>query len=290
MIVIDTICGLWINLDDAIDRRQSMVEQLEAAGLSAQYQRVAGVDGHKIAPDLARPGVVGCWLSHLRAIDLGRQSDRIVHIMEDDTWLGNFAKELFHAIANSAALAEYDLIFTDVLFDYLTSQRYFRAFYEAAQQVPPGGVPAQIHTIDLHGILFTGMNSYLIHPQRIGKVADLLHRTHQALDSLNPEPIDMAVRRFVMSGELRAAVTCPFLTSYPLQALADSQIENPADAELHRARWLESIHRQAFFYGADDRSLLAQLEAQFPTPISSPKSRLLGLLYEQFLIQSQQSF
>ncbi len=287
---VDSIFGLWINLDRAIERRQSMEQQLEAAGLATGYQRVAGVDGTKIAPHLARPGVIGCWLSHLQAIELGRDSGKVVHIMEDDTLLGNFAKDLFQTLANAAALKQYDIIFTDVLFDYLTAQRYFRAFYEAAQQVKPGGFPAQFHSIDLREILFTCMNSYLIHPQRIGKISDLLHQIYQTLDPLNPEPIDMVIRRLVRSGALRAAVTCPFLTSCQLQVLGDSQIENPSDFGLHHSRWLHSVHRQAFFYGADDQKLLTQLTSQFPTQLSTPKSQLLGLLYEQFLTQDQQSF
>jgi GR25 family glycosyltransferase involved in LPS biosynthesis len=284
------ICGLWINLDTATERRQAMEIQLELAGLVPEYQRITGTVGTSINSNLPRPGVIGCWLSHLQALQQGQESGFVVHIMEDDTWLGNGAKDLFYALADSAALAQYDLIFTDVLFDYLTTQRYFRAFYEAAAQIIPGAIPPQIHTIDLHQILIAGMNSYFIHPAKIARVFALLDRAYQTIDPDHPEPIDMVMRRLIQTGELRAAVTCPFITSYQLQSLADTQIENPTDLLLHRARWLESIHRQAFFYGANDDELLTQLATQFPVELSSKKSRLLGLLYEQFLIQAQQSF
>jgi GR25 family glycosyltransferase involved in LPS biosynthesis len=284
------ICGLWIDLDRATVRRQELERQLEVAGLAGEYQRVAGVEGSQVAPHIARPGVIGCWLSHLGALERGRASGKVVHILEDDTLLGDRAQELFHALASSPTVLKYDLVFTDVLLDYFTTQHYFKAFAETAGQVQPGEIPAYVHAIDLREILFAGTNSYFISPDRIGTVLDLLNHTYQHLDPHKPEPIDMAMRRLVRTGKLSAAVTCPFLTSYHLDALADSQIDNNADSDLNHTRWLHTIHRQAFFYGADDRALLTQLEAQFPTQLSSDKSRLLGLLYEQFLIQSQKSF
>jgi GR25 family glycosyltransferase involved in LPS biosynthesis len=284
------ICGLWINLDRATTRRQELEQQLQVAGLAGEYQRVEGVEGSQVAPNIARPGVIGCWLSHLRALERGRASGKVVHILEDDTLLGHRAQELFHSLASSPTVRKYDLVFTDVLLDYFTTQHYFKAFTEQAGQVSPGEIPSFVHAIDLREILFACTNSYFISPDRIGTVLDLLTQTYQQLDPHNPEPIDMAMRRLVRTGKLSAAVTCPFLTSCQLDALADSTIENNADTDLNRTRWLHSIHRQAFFYGADDRALLTQLESQFPTQLSSDKSRLLSLLYEQFLIQSQKSF
>ncbi len=114
---IGNICGLWINLDHSTIRRQELERQLQVAGLAGEYQRVAGVEGSAVAPNIARPGVIGCWLSHLRALERGRDSGKVVHILEDDTLLGDRAKKLFHALASSPTVLKYDLVFTDVLLE-----------------------------------------------------------------------------------------------------------------------------------------------------------------------------
>jgi hypothetical protein len=184
----------------------------------------------------------------------------------------------------------YDLVFTDVLLDYLTSQRYFRAFYEAARVVKKNGVPEKVALVDLKGILFTCTNSYFIHPQRIGRVLGLLEQEFRSLNMQNPEPIDMVIRRLVLAGAMTAAVTCPFLTSIDLGLMADSGINDAANAKFQKTLLLHSIHRQAFFYGADDRSLVAMVESLFPQEQRTEKSRLLALLHEQFLVEEQQQF
>jgi GR25 family glycosyltransferase involved in LPS biosynthesis len=282
------VSGYWINLDRAIERRQAMEEQLQAVGCS-HYQRIVGVDGTVDYAGLPRPGVMGCWLSHLGALRLGATTGNVVHVLEDDTWLGDRSKEVFTSLVNSGAVGQFDLVFTDVLLDYLTSQRYFRAFYEAAR-VSPGDVPPQVSLVNLKGILFTCLNSYFVHPQNMGKVLDLLEREFRALNLQSPEPIDMVIRRLVLSGKLTAAVTCPFLTSIDLSLMADSGINDPAAAKLQKTLLLHGIHRQAFFYGTDDRSLVALVESLFPKKQRTEKSRVLALLHEQFLVEEQQRF
>jgi hypothetical protein len=144
--------------------------------------------------------------------------------------------------------------------------------------------------VNLKGVIFSCLNSYFIHPQRVGRVLEMLEREFRSLNMQNPEPIDMVVRRLVLSGAMTAAVTCPFLTSVDLELMADSGINDPTDAELQKTLLLHNIHRQAFFYGADDRFLIAMVENLFPDKKQTEKSRLLSLLHEQFLIEEQQRF
>jgi tetratricopeptide (TPR) repeat protein/GR25 family glycosyltransferase involved in LPS biosynthesis len=282
------VSGYWINLERAIERRQAMESQLQALGLS-HYQRLPAVDGSLKYAGLPRPGVMGCWWSHLEALRQGARTGKIVHVLEDDTWVGNRSPEIFTSLVKAGAFGQFDVIYTDVLLDYLTSQQYFRAFFEAAR-VPPGEVPSKVSLVNLRGILFTCSNSYFVHPQNIQKVLDLLDHEFRSLNMQNPEPIDMVVRRLVLSGAMTAAVTCPFLTSIDLSLTADSNINDAANAKLQKTLLLHNIHRQAFFYGADDRSLTVLLNQYFPAALSTAKSRLLALLYEQLLVQDQQKF
>jgi hypothetical protein len=213
-----------------------------------------------------------------------------VHVLEDDTLLGVGAKHVLDPLVGVSGLGRYDLVFTDVLFDYLMSQKYFRAFYEAARVVEKNMVPEKVALVDLKGVIFSCLNSYFIHPQRIGRVLGMLEREFRSLNMQAPEPIDMVIRRLVLSGAMTAAVTCPFLTSIDLDLMADSGINDPNAANLQKTLLLHNIHRQAFFYGADDRSLTALVENLSLTKLRTEKSRLLALLHEQFLVGEQQKF
>lgn len=286
---LEMVSGFWINLDRAIERRRSMEKRLKDAGMG-HYQRVAGVDGAVNYAGLPRPGVMGCWQSHLAALRLGAAAGGVVHVLEDDTLLGVGAKHVMDPLVGVSGLGRYDLVFTDVLLDYLTCQKYFRAFYEAALVVKPNAVPEKVALVDLKGVIFSCLNSYFIHPQRIGRVLGMLEQEFRSLNMQNPEPIDMVVRRLVLSGVMTAAVTCPFLTSVDLDLMADSSINDPNAANLQRTLLLHSIHRQAFFYGADDRLLTALVEDFSSAKWRTEKSRLLALLHEQFLVEEQQRF
>jgi hypothetical protein len=281
------VSGYWINLDRAIERRQAMESQLQAVGLG-HYQRLSGVDGSLQYAELPKPGVMGCWLSHLGALRQGATTGNVVHVLEDDTWIGDRSAEVFTSLVNAGAMGKFDIVFTDVLLDYLTSQRYFRCFYEAAR-VPQGEVPPKVNLVNLQGILFTCLNSYFVHPKSIQKVRGLLEQEFRSLNMQNPEPIDMVIRRLVLSGALTAAVTCPFLTSIDLSLMAKSAINDPAAVDVQKTLFLHSIHRQAFFYGTNDQTLAASLNQYFPVELSTEKSRLLALLYEQLLVENQQS-
>jgi GR25 family glycosyltransferase involved in LPS biosynthesis len=286
---LEMVSGFWINLDRAIERRRSMEGQLKVAGMG-HYQRVAGVDGLANYAGLPRPGVMGCWQSHLAALRLGAAAGGVVHVLEDDTLLGAGTKGVLDPLVMASVLGRYDVVFTDVLFDFLTSQKYFRAFYEAARVVKKHEIPARVDLVNLKGVLFTCSNSYFIHPQRMGRVLGLLEQEFRSLNMQEPEPIDMVIRRLVLSGALTAAVTCPFLTSIDLSLMADSSINNPDAVKLQKTLLLHNIHRQAFFFGADDRSLITMVESIFLEKQRTEKSRLLALLYEQFLLEEQQKF
>jgi hypothetical protein len=156
--------------------------------------------------------------------------------------------------------------------------------------VEPNAVPQKVALIDLKGIIFSCTSSYFIHPQRIERVLEMLEREFRSLNMQDPEPIDMVLRRLVLTGAMTAAVTCPFLTSVDLSLMADSGINDPANALLQKTLLLQNIHRQAFFYGADVRSLTSLAGNVFPAKQCTERSRLLALLYEHFLTEEQQDF
>jgi hypothetical protein len=228
-------------------------------------------------------------LSHLEVLRQGVTTGKVVHVLEDDTWLGNRSHDVFTSLVSSEVIGKFDLVYTDVLLDYLTSQRYFRAFYEAAR-VPSGAIPPRANLVNLQGLLFTCTSSYFVHPRNIAKVLGVLEQEFRSLNLQSPEPIDMVIRRLVSSGEMTAAVTCPFLTSIDLSLMTDSSINDPAAVKLQKTLLLHGIHRQAFFYGTDDRSLVALVESLFPEKQRTEKSRVLALLHEQFLVEEQQRF
>jgi hypothetical protein len=66
---------VYINLDHRTDRRSEMEEELAAMGLS----------GERFSAILAKPGWIGCFQSHLKVLELAKQSGwKNVLILEDD--------------------------------------------------------------------------------------------------------------------------------------------------------------------------------------------------------------
>src|SRR5262245_8250759 len=81
--------GLYINLDRSGARRERMDAQFAQLGLSDRYSRFAAVDGAALSanPSRIKPGELGAFHSHMRALE-SAASDRVpIHILEDDALL-----------------------------------------------------------------------------------------------------------------------------------------------------------------------------------------------------------
>lgn len=195
--------GVYINLDRRPDRLAHMQRELSRFSLTDHYRRL---------PAISQPnGVVGCYRSHLRALEEARRAPGIVHILEDDSLL---SAKLASFIKNEApALLEtYDLLFLDMWIDQKpeTVKRY--------QAVLDNG--GGVLSFGPGGPRIAATSSYLVSPRRVARLHHLV-RKHAA----SGMPIDATYDYLAKTGECAAAVVVPFLTGVDMTQGVTSDIQ-----------------------------------------------------------------
>src|SRR5690554_129542 len=113
------IRGLYINLERSETRKASCETAISRYGLTGKYKRFCGIEGREVAdryPDFnLAPGKLGCWLSHMNAIEAHLEHPSYLHILEDDFVFTSGLRILFNNIDHLAdRIGEWDIIFTDV--------------------------------------------------------------------------------------------------------------------------------------------------------------------------------
>ncbi len=114
----------FINLDRSPERRRFIERQLDDLELAGE--RIAGIDGTKlpekvegIDPDLyrrchgrtIRPGEIGCYLSHLKALQAFIDSgDRFAVVLEDDAVLLSSYKEVLSVLTGEKMAGRWDMV------------------------------------------------------------------------------------------------------------------------------------------------------------------------------------
>jgi len=81
--------GLYINLDRSPERRREFEGQLRTYNIFDRYVRLPATDGTLIQSPRAtvKPGEIGCFHSHYRALLHAKPSGLPVHVVEDDALL-----------------------------------------------------------------------------------------------------------------------------------------------------------------------------------------------------------
>lgn len=184
--------GLFINLDARPDRLARIQREFRRFGLTDRYARV------RAFPDL-RPHV-GCFRSHLKAIELAEQIGGLVHILEDDSILSDKLAAFLSSSRVRVLLDTYDMLHLDMWVD--PTDASFNVYQEGMKTgLIELGTPG--------GARLAATSSYVVAPRSIAKLRRLL-RHH--LES-NTGPIDAVCGKLVEAGEIKVAVVMPFLTS-----------------------------------------------------------------------------
>lgn len=224
-----------------------------------RLERFQAVDAATAAalPGQIRAPEKACFLSHRNAIAAHHDGETPLLVLEDDVLL---SAEAFGAPALPPG-DDWDLLFTDsILADPGTWIRLAKSRPELTRT-------GRIRVIDLAGVGFAGAAGYVVN----GRSKD---RVLAALDGLGPLdiPYDIALRRLVHAGRLRACVTFPFLTSVAPFSAETSQIQpggNAADA-------ISDAFRRLMFVGRDIAQSRAEAEAI--AAAADEESRLVGLI------------
>ena len=237
--------GVYINLDRSTERRRNVERQLARLDLADAYLRLAAVDGRKLKPvGGLNPGIVGCFRSHVGALELASSARGVIHIAEDDIVLSRHLAPFIRHGISVGLFEDYDVVFLDLWVHPVPDliKRYFAATETALNHRPLDY--ARFSVIDLKGTRIGAAASYVIAPSKLEKVHDLL----KAELARGPTvPVDHHFSQLTDSGALRTAVMAPFLTTIDLKDGATSATGTLPEIE-HR---LFLLLRQAFYVERD---------------------------------------
>lgn len=242
--------GAYINLDRSTERRAHMEAELQRFGLLERYLRLPGVDGNpdQIASPLKNAGEIGCFLSHVKALQQAKAGTHL-HIIEDDTLFAACTAPTLDWAVNAGILDGFDLMYTDVAMPLSNeSYRQFKNMFDACVTRDAAGNinAAQFQAIDLGDIDFMTTSSYMVNHRSFGKLMDLYQAEVAAGLRL---PIDMFFRNYAKIGGLKVGCLFPFITSARVDDTITSTVRQNPDST--RKFTAANIGRYTFFIGCD---------------------------------------
>jgi GR25 family glycosyltransferase involved in LPS biosynthesis len=244
--------GIYINLDRSPERRGQIEEELRNCNLLDRYIRLPASDGTLLPSSGAplKPGEIGCFHSHYRALLHAQHDRRLVHILEDDALLSEHV-EGFAANATVAGLFDnFDIIFTET---YVHANPFTLRFLKEGIDsafTRQGELRADfgVRLFGLAMMELTCTSSYFVAPNSINRVLAVLKTE---LDAGPRMPLDLCLRAAADDGALKIACTMPFLTSVRLESIIGSTIASPHERAAGLDLALQSLLRYSFFVKRD---------------------------------------
>ena len=211
------LTGIYINLDSAKDRRRGMEAQLAVEGFEG-YTRLRALTPMDVQ---ARSGLThaeaACYESHLAALRLGMTSQLPLHVMEDDVLLSAHTPAAIKAALDVGFLDNFDVVLTGIglgpSVDLQLMVKLQKMASQCSIQIEGGQLIARTACINLEHVPWICMASYIVRPQSIKRVHDLLSAE---LNGQDPGPCDLMLKRLCDKGQLRVGCVLPFLNGVRL--------------------------------------------------------------------------
>jgi GR25 family glycosyltransferase involved in LPS biosynthesis len=269
--------GFYINLDRNPARRERFEENLRRIVATARYERFAAIDGAAAMQSAGEtklsPGALGCWMSHVQILRENLDSDRHLHIAEDDALLPpDFVPSLdaiLQATDNSAP--DWDMLFTEIFVP--VSQDVFDDF---AARLASYRKNRSVSVTSLSRVGFAATSSYAVNRQSIGKLLVFLDGKWNG-----EKPIDLFLRELVKSGRIKALLTVPFLSTLSPDA-EHSDVQSAKD----RSRRAMNLFRSAFYRHADVDAIAKQIAeltlAAKPDPLHAIFADMVRFIYSDY--------
>jgi hypothetical protein len=216
--------GLYINLDRSGARRERMEAQLAEFGLNDRYARFAAIDGSALGASGSRvkPGELGAFHSHMRALESAASDGRAIHILEDDALLSQAVRPVIEDAIAARLFDRFDIVFTDTFIPpHVGMLKALKSVFDRVTDLPRDLRLADLQVLDLARENFACLTSYVVGANAIEKIA-ALYRAELA--SGPAKPIDLFLRDCAHAGRLRAGLLFPFVTSFDLADAAASTI------------------------------------------------------------------
>jgi GR25 family glycosyltransferase involved in LPS biosynthesis len=242
--------GLYINLDRSTERRAAIERQLDRHGLSPFYARFGAIDGAALngARSTIGKGETGCFHSHYRALLSARARGKFVHIVEDDVLLSDHLRPVIEQAIATNLFDQFDLVFTDTFVaPHLGMLKFLKSSFDELPATRPLGLE-HLKVVDLANQNFSCLTSYVVSP----KATDRLLALYQQEIALGPRaPVDLFVRGAVNAGQLRAAALFPFVTSFALDEVAKSTLDERSEKTERYGVMVLAALRYSFFVDRD---------------------------------------
>lgn len=199
--------GFYINLDRAVERRESMEQGLARHGLDRIVTRYSAKQGDD-RPKGITPNELGCFLSHQDVVTTADPA-RPLLVLEDDLYFPEPFGKAFAAIFKSVFDREWDMLFLNKMISFAD----IRALYHMLRLKRKAGdiyAPsfARYSIEPCKGLYVSGAGAYLIRPEAIPKVAAILNR---AAEAGYKRPLDMVYLDAINRDEIKAQFVFPYL-------------------------------------------------------------------------------
>lgn len=248
----------FINLDKAVERRRQVEGSFAAVPHDGwELSRFQAVGAAEMAhtPGRTRPAEKGCFESHRRLIGQHLDDDAPLLVLEDDVVFSPVAFPVLAAMLGDPD--DWDLLFTAAA---IFEPARIVAFMQTREQLAAAG---EVASVPLNGLGFTGSTAYLLR----GPAKAKLHALLSAAEALDL-PYDIHLQELCASGELKASVCVPFVTTLSAEA-SRSQIRDE-EPVTHQAL---DLFRRLMFVERDPAACAAAAEA-LQARLSAPEIAL----------------
>jgi GR25 family glycosyltransferase involved in LPS biosynthesis len=252
--------GLYINLDRSTERRDAMEKQLDRLGLSPFYARFPAIDGASLnnPRSTIKPGEAGCFHSHYRALMSARPRGMCVHMVEDDALLSPSVKPVIEQAIAQNVFDQFDVLFTDTFVaPHLGMLKFLKASFDELPATRPLALN-DLKVVDLANQNFACTTSFVVGAKGIDRVLAL----YQQELALGPRaPLDLFLRSAVNAGQLRAGCLFPFVTSFDLDEVARSTLDERSEKTERPSVMVLAALRYSFFVDRDLATAQRHLDA-----------------------------
>ena len=260
--------GVYINLDRSTEPRAAIERQLDHFGLSPFYARFAAIDGAALNSDRStiKPGETGCFHSHYRALMSARPRGMCVHMIEDDAVLSPSVRPVIEQAIAQNVFDQFDVLFTDTFVaPHLGMLKFLKSSFDGLPATRPLALN-DLKVVNLASQNFACTTSFVVGAKGIDRVLAL----YQQELALGPRaPLDLFLRGAVNAGQLRAGCLFPFVTSFDLDEVARSTLDERSEKTERPSVMVLAALRYSFFVDRD----LATAQRYLDAATASARSR-----------------
>ena len=271
--------GFFVNLDRSTQRRAETESELARHGLLSRYTRFAAAEGNVLNvpnPHKLSAGVIGCLTSHYLLLKHNLNSERHLHVVEDEVLFASCAERVIQWVIELGYLDSFDIIYADISVPLRNEiyKMYKSAYDKAVVRDTEGKViSTAFDVLDVRNRAYASTSSFLVNRASIKKIHDILE---SELTRGPANPVDLILRDRNHRGLLKVGCIFPFVTSVRLGNSFASTVDPRMDREPELA---VDIARTMFFIESDWNLCQAYLDRYaLPPPEGDRLAKMLGQL------------